>query len=513
MPATSKSQQRLFGMVHAYQKGKLKDAPESVRRIAESISKTDARHFAETKHDGLPERKEKMDDGRSEGRKVAEFAKSAFDAVGRLEANGYRIAAPASGRSSGYRILVGPGGAVGALPPGGSEKRAEDGWTDLTPYQFGFFLKCASLGRGRDESMSAYRLSGLAKSAAGIRWDSVPKVGPPSVPVFSAPVPPQAPAPSASPQPRRVAQPIMPWHVPATPAPSAPAAPVQRRGPAPLMLTSMPGPPAQAAQRAAEAEAAASRHRWDGTAGPPKFDTAEEEDARYRLGEMANPFTKFDQASVLARRHALDRDIASKELEKSTGGFDYGRAVIDTSKGNNGHSIVDPDFVFYKNEPKDMFEERRNRFIQGKLQRSQIKADATSKGIRERRQQQAAAGQQATAAGQQQAAAGQQAAAAGQQQNGKRWNNWWDNIRTFYDNNKDAIAGLGLTALGGGLINSAVNAFRPEEKRKSFLRSLLMGGLYGGLAYGGYRGMNYLDKNFNDGRVAKWLNGMTAGVV
>ena len=57
MPAKSKSQQRLFGMVHAYQKGKLKNAPKSVRRIAKHISEEDAKHFAETRHKGLPEKK------------------------------------------------------------------------------------------------------------------------------------------------------------------------------------------------------------------------------------------------------------------------------------------------------------------------------------------------------------------------------------------------------------------------------------------------------------------------
>lgn len=57
MPARSKSQQRLFGMVHAYQKGKLKNAPEEVRNIARSISDEDAEHFAKTKHKGLPEKK------------------------------------------------------------------------------------------------------------------------------------------------------------------------------------------------------------------------------------------------------------------------------------------------------------------------------------------------------------------------------------------------------------------------------------------------------------------------
>lgn len=57
MPAVSGSQQRLFGMVHAYQKGKLKRAPKKIREIARHISKEDAKHFAETKHDGLPDRK------------------------------------------------------------------------------------------------------------------------------------------------------------------------------------------------------------------------------------------------------------------------------------------------------------------------------------------------------------------------------------------------------------------------------------------------------------------------
>jgi hypothetical protein len=57
MPARSKSQQRLFGMVHAYQKGKLKNAPEQVKEIARSISDEDAEHFAKTKHKGLPEKK------------------------------------------------------------------------------------------------------------------------------------------------------------------------------------------------------------------------------------------------------------------------------------------------------------------------------------------------------------------------------------------------------------------------------------------------------------------------
>ena len=59
MPAVSASQQRLFGMVHAYQAGKLKHAPDKVRDLAGRISEEDAGHFARTRHDGLPERKGK----------------------------------------------------------------------------------------------------------------------------------------------------------------------------------------------------------------------------------------------------------------------------------------------------------------------------------------------------------------------------------------------------------------------------------------------------------------------
>jgi hypothetical protein len=57
--SVSKSQQRLFGMVHAYQKGKLKNASPEVRKIAKSIKKSDAKDFASTKHKGLPNHKEK----------------------------------------------------------------------------------------------------------------------------------------------------------------------------------------------------------------------------------------------------------------------------------------------------------------------------------------------------------------------------------------------------------------------------------------------------------------------
>lgn len=53
MPAKSKSQQRLMGMVHACQKtGKC--ASTEVEKIAKSIKSSDATDFAETKHKNLP---------------------------------------------------------------------------------------------------------------------------------------------------------------------------------------------------------------------------------------------------------------------------------------------------------------------------------------------------------------------------------------------------------------------------------------------------------------------------
>lgn len=55
MPAKSKSQQRFFSMVHAYQRGELKDAPESVKKAARSMSKKEAKKYASTPRKNLPE--------------------------------------------------------------------------------------------------------------------------------------------------------------------------------------------------------------------------------------------------------------------------------------------------------------------------------------------------------------------------------------------------------------------------------------------------------------------------
>lgn len=60
MPARSKSQQRLFGMLHAYNKGELecsKSLKAKLSNLSKHISDEDAEHFAKTKHEGLPEKK------------------------------------------------------------------------------------------------------------------------------------------------------------------------------------------------------------------------------------------------------------------------------------------------------------------------------------------------------------------------------------------------------------------------------------------------------------------------
>ena len=58
MPAVSKAQQRFFGMVRATQKGEMASPSPEVAKAASSMSKSDVKKFAKTKHDKLPEKKE-----------------------------------------------------------------------------------------------------------------------------------------------------------------------------------------------------------------------------------------------------------------------------------------------------------------------------------------------------------------------------------------------------------------------------------------------------------------------
>ena len=58
MPAVSKAQQRFFGMVRATQKGEMASPSSEVAQAASSMSKSDVKKFAKTKHKGLPDKKE-----------------------------------------------------------------------------------------------------------------------------------------------------------------------------------------------------------------------------------------------------------------------------------------------------------------------------------------------------------------------------------------------------------------------------------------------------------------------
>ena len=58
MPAVSKAQQRFFRMVRATQKGEMENPSSEVAQAASSMSKSDVKKFAKTKHDKLPEKKE-----------------------------------------------------------------------------------------------------------------------------------------------------------------------------------------------------------------------------------------------------------------------------------------------------------------------------------------------------------------------------------------------------------------------------------------------------------------------
>lgn len=54
MPSKSKAQQKFMGMVHSYNKGDMKNAPTSVKKVANNMKKTDVKKYASTKHKGLP---------------------------------------------------------------------------------------------------------------------------------------------------------------------------------------------------------------------------------------------------------------------------------------------------------------------------------------------------------------------------------------------------------------------------------------------------------------------------
>ena len=53
MPAKSKAQQRFFGMVRAAQKGEMASPSSEVSKAATSMSKSDVKKFAKTKHKNI----------------------------------------------------------------------------------------------------------------------------------------------------------------------------------------------------------------------------------------------------------------------------------------------------------------------------------------------------------------------------------------------------------------------------------------------------------------------------
>jgi hypothetical protein len=80
MPAKSKSQQRLFGMIHACQKSG-KCASEKIQQLAQNISYKNANDFARTKHKKLPERKLSFKEWLlSESQTVAQFLRTKTNA-------------------------------------------------------------------------------------------------------------------------------------------------------------------------------------------------------------------------------------------------------------------------------------------------------------------------------------------------------------------------------------------------------------------------------------------------
>ena len=57
--AVSTAQQKFMGMVHAFKKGKMKDASPEVKKTAKGMSDTEAKKFASTSHKGLPQHVQK----------------------------------------------------------------------------------------------------------------------------------------------------------------------------------------------------------------------------------------------------------------------------------------------------------------------------------------------------------------------------------------------------------------------------------------------------------------------
>ena len=77
--AVSKQQQKFMGMVRAKQKGEMDDASPEVAKAAKSMSKKDVKDFASTKHKGLPDKKEGVEENRYSPLQMAKAKKERED--------------------------------------------------------------------------------------------------------------------------------------------------------------------------------------------------------------------------------------------------------------------------------------------------------------------------------------------------------------------------------------------------------------------------------------------------
>ena len=164
MPAKSRSQQRLFGMVHAYQKGEFhgnRSLRNRIAAIARHVDSEDASHFAQTPHKGLPETKEAQTSLRPDETEqiLAQLMKLAPD--------GAPIASSVRRKSFLRRVVPGAmiGAGLGGLGTGAlgyylaNKAARESGFSsNRSPAQYG--LEFGLWGAGRGALLGA--LSGIS---------------------------------------------------------------------------------------------------------------------------------------------------------------------------------------------------------------------------------------------------------------------------------------------------------------------------------------------------------------
>ena len=112
MPASSKSQQRFFGLLHAIQTGKIKAPSKHLAEKAKEISEQDVKDFAATKHEGLPARVKAS----SIGARMAQLAGKGMSALGR----GGRLAAGGAQSAARYAARVPEGQRFFSTPAAGA---------------------------------------------------------------------------------------------------------------------------------------------------------------------------------------------------------------------------------------------------------------------------------------------------------------------------------------------------------------------------------------------------------